>query len=370
LQPVRTLALAIVISLLGGCAQLPGTGAAVSAKQYTAMSFTVSVKGAQVRRVQQAAGDPISDVLASHVKTVAITLQDTAAGSPPATVATIVNFDQTESAVTFTNLEPGHFYQVTCRALGTDPNGDNPADPTADLTDPDVTLSTAYLDVPALVGGTADQDVSNRLTDANKQPLAVQKLPLTLYTPIFRGHGQAGVDVAGGGIVNTEDDVTVDVASAAIALAPDTGTMDRLGFWNFLSLDNTGSNANRSNDAHLTLRLYGLAPNSRISKISLTDKTTYGAAYTYDSVGYEQGHQFIGVYDATHTAKILSGVPQDLSTLGMAVTGTTMTLNLYVDRRDQGDNPTPFPLPLPAGATIDVTVQTTAGTISLTDVTL
>jgi hypothetical protein len=365
LQPVRTLALAIALSLTGGCAQLPGTGAAVSTKQYTAMRVTVAVKGAQVRRVQATAADPISDVPASNVKTVVITLQDTAAGSPPPTVATIVDFDQTESAVTFTNLEPGHFYKVTCRALGTDPNGDNPADPTAELTDPDAALSTAYLDVPALVGGTADQDVSNRLTDANKQPLAVQKLPLTLYTPIFRGHGQAGLGVAGGGIVNTEDDVTVDVASAAIALAPDTGTQNRMGYWNYTAVDNnaTGSNTDRGNEAHLTLRLYGLTPGSRITRIQLDEKFANGSTYRFDTFGYplndgQGGGQMVGVYTADHAA--FMPVRGDL-----AVTGTTMTLNLYTDPRDDAGLSN-----LKAGSKVDLTVVTTAGTTTLTDVTL
>ncbi|MNS54450.1 hypothetical protein D3C72_872460 [compost metagenome] len=195
---------AIVATLVGLSAGCGATAVPATAPAFASLSVTLDVQASPARRVLAA---PIWDVTASHVKTIVVTLTDTAPDGPAPSVATL-RHGQGTPTVTFTHLKLGHFYQVTCRALGENPNGPNPADPTAELTDPDATLSTAFIDVPPLVNGVAAQNLTGRLTDAAKTPLAEQKLPLKLYTPIFRSRGESAIQVNSGGIANTTADVT------------------------------------------------------------------------------------------------------------------------------------------------------------------
>lgn len=132
-----------------------------------------------------------------------------------------------------------------------------------------------------------------------------------------------------------------------LTLMCDAGAVDRMGFWNYLTIDpNGGSNANYGKDRHLVMQLNRFVDSAVVSKITLE---LPAAGKAWHTLGYPE-RQTLGVYAADDaTIAIKTGAGQ---TMGI---GGAKTFHLYVDVEDAA-NP-----PLKAGDAVRITLHTNYG---------
>ncbi|MDB5100743.1 MAG: hypothetical protein JWM80_5164 [Cyanobacteria bacterium RYN_339] len=141
--------------------------------------------------------------------------------------------------------------------------------------------------------------------------------------------------------------------TAGFQLASDSLGVNRMGFWNPVSVDaNGGSNTNFGQDYHVQLILPTVTGSVTVSKVTLRNNATGG---TWDSMGYP-AHQFVGVYSNDGLTQLLAAG----STTNATAVSSGQYFNMYMDT---GNPDTPNNV-VRAGDTFDATLETSAGTVS------